>query len=117
MVRIRRGVGKIGCLLFVLILAVVGYFGEKVGAAYWNAYLYRDRMQGEVLFAGHRSDAVIKRRLAAFADSLGLPEGASNVIVRRGAKSIYIYSEYYLHIELPGFVHEFHFTPSASGAF
>jgi hypothetical protein len=117
MVRARRGVGKLGCLVLLLIVAVVGYFGEKVGVAYWHDYLYRDRMRAEAEFASRRSDVLIKRRLAAFADSIGLPEGASNVIVRRGAHSIYIYAEYYQHIEMPGFVREFHFSPSASGTF
>jgi hypothetical protein len=74
-------------------------------------------MQTEARFAVHRTDAVIKRRIAEFADSLGMPEGAHNVIVRRGAHSIYIYAEYYEHIEMPGFVHEFHFNPSATAAF
>jgi hypothetical protein len=117
MVRARHGKGKLGCLLLLLIIAVIGYFGEKVGVAYWDAYLYRDRMRTEVQFAGRFTDLMIKRRLAAYADSVDLPEGANNVTVRRGAHSIYISSEYYQRIELPGFVHEFHFTPSASGTF
>jgi hypothetical protein len=117
MVRRRRGAGKLGCLFMLLIVAVLGYFGEKVGVAYWKYYLFRDRMQIEARFAAHRTDAVIKRNLAGFADSLGMPEGAHNVIVRRGEHSIYIYSEYYQHIELPGMVREFHFNPSATGTF
>ena len=117
MVRSRRGASKIGCLFLLLVVAAIGYFGEKVGSVVWDYYLYRDRMKSEARFAAHRTDAVIKRRLAAFADSIGLPEGANNVIVRRGARSIYIYAEYYVHIELPGMVREFHFNPSATGTF
>jgi hypothetical protein len=117
MVRRRRGAGKLGCLFMLLIVAVIGYFGEKVGVAYWKYYQFRDRMQAEARFAAHRPDADIKRSLADFADSLGMPEGAHNVIVRRGEHSIYIYSEYYQHIEMPGFVREFHFNPSATGTF
>ena len=117
MVRPRRGGGKLGCLLMLLIVVAIGYFGEKVGVAAWKYYLFRDRMQTEARFAAHRTDAVIKRRLAEYADSLGMPDGADNVIVRRGDHTIYIYSEYYQHVELPGFVHEFHFNPSATGTF
>jgi hypothetical protein len=117
MVRRRRGAGKLGCLFALLIVAVIGYFGEKVGVAYWKYYLFRDRMEEEARFAAHRSDAVIKRHLADFADSLGMPESAHTVIVRRGQHSIFIYSEYYQHIEMPGFVREFHFNPSATGPF
>ena len=116
-VRVRKGVSKVGCLFVVLVLAATVYFGEKVGHAVWNYYIYRDRMVTEARFASHRTDAAIKRRIAAFADSLGLPESARNVIVRRGPNSIFIFAEYYEHIELPGFVREFHFTPSATGSF
>jgi hypothetical protein len=60
---------------------------------------------------------VIKRRIALYADSLGLPEAAHNVTVRRGRGTIYIFSDYYVHLELPGFVKEIHLSPSATGTF
>lgn len=117
MVRSRRGASKIGCLVIALVLAAVVYFGANVGQVFWNYYQYADRMKQEARFAAHRSDAVIVRRIAVFADSLGLPEGARNVRVRRGDHLIYIWAEYYEHIELPGFVKELHFNPSATGTF
>ena len=117
MVSNRRGATKLGCLFALLVLASVIYFGEKLGLAAYNYFVFRDRMETEARFASHRTDAVIKRRIAEFADSLGMPEGARNIVVRRGPHSIYIYADYYEHIELPLFVREFHFTPSATGAF
>ena len=51
-----------------------------------------------------------------FADSLGLPEVAGRVLVRRSADSLVISSDWSEHVELPLFVHEFHFSPRiASG--
>jgi hypothetical protein len=117
MVRSRRGAGKIGCLLMLLIVAAAGYFGMGVGEAFWNFYQYQDRMKTEARFAASRSDAVIKRRVAAFADSLGLPVGANNVTVRRGDHMIYIFADYDEHIVLPGFSRDFHMNPSAAGTF
>ena len=117
MVRYRRGASRIGCLLLLLILTAIGYFGFNVGEAYFNFFRYQDRMKGEAQFAVHNTDAVIKTRIAAFADSLGLPESAHNVIVRRGQHEIFIYADYIVHIELPGHVREFHFNPSATGNF
>ncbi len=61
--------------------------------------------------------AVIKRRILAFADSIGLPEAARHVHVKRGQKMISIWAEYYDNIELPGIVREIHFNPQASGPF
>jgi len=117
MVRNRRGAGKIGCLFVMLVVAVVCYFGVGIAEVFWDYYQFKDRMQTEARFAAHRTDAVIKRRVADFADSLGLPEGARNVTVRRGDHSIYIFAEYYEHLELPGFVREILLSPSATGTF
>ena len=117
MVRLRRGRSQLGCLFTLLVLSAIVYFGVNVADVFWNFYQYQDRMEQEARFAAHRSDAVIKRRLAVFADSLGLPEGARNVRVRRGDKTITIWTEYYQHMELPGVVHEFYLNPHASGTF
>ena len=117
MVRSRRGAGRIGCLLTLLIATAVVYFGFNIGEAYFNFYRYQDRMKSEARFASNISDVVIKFRIAAFADSLGLPEPANKVVVRRGKHDIFIYANYIVRIELPGHVREFHFNPSATGTF
>ena len=117
MVNNRRGAGRLGCLVMLLIVTAIGYFGTNIGEAYFNYYRYRDRMRGEIPFAAHNTDAEIKNRIAAFADSLGLPDPAHNVIVRRGRHDIFIEANYAVHIELPGYVREVHFNPTASGQF
>lgn len=117
MVRPRRGRTQLGCLFSVLVVAAIGYFGVTVGSVLWDYYQYLDRMKQEVRFAASRSDAVIKRRISAFADSIGLPEAARNVHVKRSSKMIVIWSEYYHNIEFPGFVKEIRFNPQAAGTF
>jgi hypothetical protein len=117
LVRTRRGAGRIGCLLMVLVVTAVVYFGFNIGEAYFNLYRYQDRMKGEAKFAANTTDALIKMRIAAFADSLGLPEPANKVVVRRGQHDIFIYANYIVRIELPGHVREFHFNPNATGTF
>lgn len=117
MVRSRRGVGRIGCLFFLLIVTAIGYFAANIGEAYWNFYRYQDVMRGEAQFAANRSDAAIKLRVESFADSLGLPYPANKVTVRRGTHDIFIYANYDVRVEFPGQVRELHFNPSASGTF
>jgi hypothetical protein len=117
MVRTRYGRSQVGCLLSTLIVAAAVYFGVNIGTALWDYYQFVDRMKQEVRFAASRSDAVIKRRVAAYADSLGLPEAAQNVHVKRGNKVIVIWAEYYHVIEFPGFVREMRFSPQAAGPF
>jgi hypothetical protein len=117
MVTARAGKSSLGCLVTLLLIAVVVYFSVNVGEAYLNFYQFQDAMRQEVRFAAHNSDAVILRRLRAQADSLGLPEAAGEVTLQRDGRHIEMESEYYQHIELPLMVREIHFNAHAEGIF
>lgn len=117
MVRPRAGKGSLGCLVTLMIVATIAYFGVNAGEVYFRFYQFQDAMRQEVRFAAHNSDNQIIRRLRAQADSLGLPEGAGSVVLQRDGRQIEIESEYYEHIELPGMVREVRFNPNAKGIF
>jgi hypothetical protein len=117
MVSSRRGISSLGCLLTLLILAAVGYFGVTAGEHYFRFYQYQDSMRQEVRFAAHNSDALILRHLRERADSLGLPEAAGEVSLQRDGRHIEVESEYYVHVELPLYVREVRFNPHAEGIF
>ena len=111
----RAGRSTLGCLFVLLVVTAAVYFGVNIGEVYARYYRLRDAMQQEVRFAKTHSDADIKRRLQAFADSAGLPEDAGLIGIKRTERSISVWSEYDEHVELPLFVREFHFSPSAEG--
>ena len=115
MVSARRGRSTMGCLFMLLLLTAAGYFAVNIGEPYLRFYRFQDAMRQEVRFAKNRSDDDIKRRLRAFADSLGLPEEAGHVSVRRRARSISVWSEYYERVEMPLFLREIYFNPTAEG--
>lgn len=117
MVRVRRGASRIGCLLSLIVVAAVGYFGFHYGRAYLDFVRFQDEMKSEAKFAVHSTDGEIKARVEALADSIGLPESAKDVTVRRGRHEIIIYSNYAVVIQLPFFAREFNFNPSATGKF
>ncbi len=117
MVNLRRGSSSLGCLFSLLVLAAIVYFGVNVGEVYFRFYQFQDAMRQEVRFAAHNNDAVILRHLRDQADSLGLPEGAQNVVVQREGRHIEIESEYYEHVELPLTVREVYLNPHAEGLF
>jgi hypothetical protein len=110
-VRARAGRGRLGCLVFLLLVAGIGYFGINVGEAYLRYYRYRDAMAQSARFASTRSDEQIRRHLANVADSLELPESARQVIIRRNAAGVTIQAHYIENLELPGTVREFEFNP------
>lgn len=115
MVTARRGRSTMGCLFMLLLLTAAGYFAVQIGEPYLRYYRFQDAMQQEARFARTRTDEAIKRRLSALADSLGMPEEAGHVTVRRRASSISIWSEYYEHVEMPLFLREIYFNPTAEG--
>lgn len=117
MVRTRAGKGALGGILTVVFLGAFAYFGSHIGNKYWSFYQYQDRMRQEARFAAHRSDILIMKRLQIYADSLGLPEAARKVTVRRRSGTINIWAEYYDIIEFPGFVREVHFHPEVVATF
>jgi len=110
-----RGRSSLGCLFALLIVAVVLYFGVNIGEAYWRYYEFQDAMQQEVRFARQISDDRIKVHLAAYADSLGLPEEATDITVNRSRDAISVSAEYSERVEFPLFARDLRFYPRARG--
>ena len=113
MVANRRGRAKFGCLLGVLILVTAVYFAVNVGEPYIRYFRYLDGMKQEARFSARFTDEDIQRRLAALADSLGLPEAAGRVRVRRASNRISLSASYYERVEMPLIVRDILFSPQA----
>ncbi|MDQ6830989.1 MAG: hypothetical protein M3081_19165 [Gemmatimonadota bacterium] len=92
--RARRGATRFGCLLQLLVLAVLLYFGVTLGEVYLRFYRFQDAMKQQARFADNTPDAQIVAHLRAVADSLHLPDDAQGVTVQRTAKELYISAEY-----------------------
>lgn len=114
MVTGRRGASKVGCLFTLLVAAAVAYFGFNAGEVYFRFYRFRDAMAEDARFARQLPDSAIRRHLRSLADSLGLPEEAGAVKVRRSANRISISAEYQETIELPLMLRTVRFAPSIS---
>jgi len=117
MVKARAGASRLGCLVGLLLVVTIGYFGFNIGEVFLRFYRFRDAMKQEVRFADTRDDATIRMHLTAVADSLGLPGDAGHVKIERNAVRIVISSVYSEHVELPLFVREFRFSPQAVRSF
>lgn len=111
MVSARRGFASLGCLFTLLVIVTIAYFSVGIGEAYWRYYQYRDAMRQEARFASNRTDDEIQQRLRAFADSIGLPNAAGRVRVRRTPETITISASYDEYVELPLKPRDFHFSP------
>jgi len=109
----RRGRTNFGCLLTLLLVVTAVYFGVNVGEPYIRYYRYLDGMKQEARFSARFTDEEIQRRLAALADSLGLPEAAGRVRVRRASNRISLSTSYYERVEMPLIVRDILFSPQA----
>ena len=113
----RRGATNLGCLLPLLIIAIVVYFAIDFGQVYFRAYQFKDTMTSEANFASTLTDEAITRRLVALADSLQLPPGAELITIVRSPRSITISSDYDEIIQLPMKKERvIHFHPQASAS-
>src|SRR5688500_823711 len=109
----RRGLSTFGCLLGQLLVVTAVYLAINVGEPYLRYYRFLDGMKQEARFSARFSDEEIQRRLAALADSLGLPEAAGRIRVRRASNRISISTSYYERVEMPLIVRDILFSPQA----
>jgi hypothetical protein len=119
----EAGKAKLGCLLTLLIVVALVYYGIDFGRVQFRYYQIQDQVKQKAAYASVIDDATIRRQLAATADSLGLPLGTRDFVIRRlySPKQITISATYVdsVVIELPG-VHKvffFTFKPQASNPF
>ena len=113
----RRGATNLGCLLPLLIVAIVVYFAIDFGQVYFRAYQFKDAMTSEANFASTLTDEAITRRLVALADTLQLPPGAELITIVRSPTSITISSDYDEIVQLPMKKERvIHFHPQASAS-
>ena len=115
MMRSRRGTSSRGCLVSLLVVAVVLYYGVNIGEVWYRFYQMQEEMTSQARMAPGISNGVIRRRLQAKAEALGLPPEAREFsIIRSGqARHITIESHYSESVDLPFFNHTFELNPRA----
>lgn len=110
----RTGKGRVGTLLVLLVVSALVYFGVGVAEEYWRYVQFKDEMAQQALVAPSVPDAVIRRRLEAKAEELGLPSEARVIhIERKPGDRIVIWATYEVALELPGYVKIWRFEPRA----
>ncbi len=111
--RSRAGNIRLGCMLLIVIVGALCYYGSRVGEMYWRYFQYEDGFKQQARFAAHHTDGEIKHALRQMADSLELPDGAHTIYVKRKDHHILLWNEYYDHLDLPFYSRDFYFNPQA----
>lgn len=90
----RRGIGRLGCLAWIIVAIVLAYLGNSFGKPWFAYQQYRDEMKSAAAFAQALPDSAIRVRIVARADSLMLPVEARKVNIERTNERIIISSSY-----------------------
>jgi hypothetical protein len=106
----RRGGSAFGCVISIIVTAVILYYGLHISQVYFRYYQLEDAMESQARLAPGLKDDVIYRRLAALSDSL---LGRTLTFRINRTDRITIHTEYSDSVDLPFFKHAFHFTPTA----
>lgn len=90
------------------------WVGFKVADPHIKYWQLKDEMNQAARFASTLSDEEIRRRIVAEVRRLNLPEQAEQVGVhRQPGRSVVIWLEYTVTVDLPKFDQEFTFRPVA----
>jgi hypothetical protein len=113
----RRGTSTTGCLVSLLVLVAVLYYGVNIGELFVRYYRLVDAMDSQARLAGALDNGTIQRRLHDAIQDIGLPEDAStNLQITRSPspREITIETEYSESVHLPLFDHTFNFHPKST---
>ena len=110
----ERGIGRTGCLVYILVGVAVFYFGLPIAGVYITDYRLVNEMRTQARFAPSIDDATIRRRLFQTISDLGIPEEAGRrlrVIRPTRPREIVISTSYQVTIELPFVTKVLNFDP------
>jgi hypothetical protein len=113
----RRGTSTMGCLVSLLVLVAVLYYGVNIGEVYFRYYRLADELNTQARLAAALDNGTIQRRIASAILEIGVPEDASsNLQITRSAspRQITIETQYSESVHLPLFNHTFRFHPKAT---
>jgi hypothetical protein len=113
----RRGASTMGCLISLVVLVAVLYYGVNIGVVYFRYYRLVDEMGTQARLAAALDNGTIQRRIADAVKDIGLPDAASsNLQITRSAtpRQITIETTYNESVHLPLFNHTFRLHPRAT---
>lgn len=111
----RAGKTKYGCLVTLVVLAGVIYYGWGFGAVYLRYFQLLDEMNQAAQLGRTMDDATIEARLQAQMDSMDAPPQAHHFTIRRfeRPREIRITASYTETVDLPFTHYTLHLNPVA----
>lgn len=100
--RSARGGGRLGCIVWLAVLGLIGYGLYKVIPVKIATSTFYDFMQEEASFASIRNVKQLQKEILAKAKELNLPVTEENLTLSRTRESITIEAHYEMTVEFFG---------------
>jgi hypothetical protein len=102
---IRHGQGKLGCIIWLTILALFLFACAKFIPVKINTAELYDFMEEQAKWAGRTKDKDLHKRIMTRAKELELPLKAKNLTITRTGGRIRMKAVYSVPIEFPGYTY------------
>jgi hypothetical protein len=108
--RSERGEGNVGCILWVIALAIAVLIAWKaVPVKLQSAEMYDYLDELAKFGAGHTNVDEMEKQIMNRAMQLNIPLDKKSVNVQRHGDRIYMEVEYTIPVEFPGYTYQWHF--------
>jgi hypothetical protein len=94
-----RGEGRIGCILWLAVLGLIGYGLYKIIPVKIATSTFYDFMQEEAAFGSIRDIKQLEKELLAKAKELDIPVTQENLTIKRSRENITIEAHYEITVE------------------
>jgi len=111
--RRERGEGRMGCLVALVLLCIVGLIAYRMIPIKVKTAELRDAVYDASKSAGQMKDKQIHGTILAKAKQLELPVNESDIIVKRTPNYIRVDVAYTVPVEFPGYIYNWKFNHHA----
>ena len=94
-----RGKASFGCIVWLLILGLVGYVLYKVVPVKVATSTFYDTLQEQASFGSIKSIPQIENDILRKAQDLQLPNGKENIVIHKGREAITIEAHYEITLD------------------
>ena len=105
-----RGLTAPGCLLLLILIAILGTVGYRVGEAYWSYYQVKEKVREVLIWAvaGHEKPEMdITQRVISGASEVGVSLKPRNVRIIQDAQNLTIIASWNHDLEFPFYTFPF----------
>ncbi len=100
----HQGTTAFGCLLFILLVAVIGYGGMKIGKAYWNYFELRQKTREALSWAvagSAKPEGEIVNKVIANASEVGVGLANRDIQIIQTSDTLTIIVSWIQAVEFP----------------